>query len=292
MPCCPPTLPLHSIVFILDAEGQCGLQRRPAAVLLFVGTGGRRVSRMGTGAWGRKFRRMVAVVASEGAGGGVLLASLTSSTKRSRSARRTPGATFPPSPPRERSCGWRPEMLLAVRAITYLYDAMPCAADTVVRHRLLPVLCSRLLAIEYLDVAEQCLQAFEKISLRQPAQCLQAGMITVVLVYMDFVSASIQRVVVSAVANACKKVPADCSQFVMDSVPMLCNLLQSEEKMVLLPTNLTELACIRHVHSALLKAKERLTMQTRRSSVMDLHGSVIERCLVSRFSPITAGSDC
>lgn len=36
------------------------------------------------------------------------------------------------------------------------------------------------------------MQAFEKISLRQPAQCLQAGMITVVLVYMDFVSASIQ----------------------------------------------------------------------------------------------------
>jgi E3 ubiquitin-protein ligase TRIP12 len=43
----------------------------------------------------------------------------------------------------------------------------------------------------------------------------------------------VQRVAVSAVANACKTVPADCSQFVMDSVPTLCNLLQSEDKMVL-----------------------------------------------------------
>ncbi|XP_047095257.1 E3 ubiquitin-protein ligase UPL4-like [Lolium rigidum] len=123
-------------------------------------------------------------------------------------------------------------MLLAVRAITYLCDAMPRAADAVVRHGLLPVLCSRLLAIEYLDVAEQCLQAFEKISRRKPTQCLQAGMITAVLAYIDFFASSIQRVAVSAVANVCKKIPTECSQFVIDSVPMLCNLLQSEDKMV------------------------------------------------------------
>ncbi|CAD6266207.1 unnamed protein product [Miscanthus lutarioriparius] len=126
-------------------------------------------------------------------------------------------------------------ILLSVRAITYLCDAMPRAGDAVVRHGLLPVLCSRLLAIEYLDVAEQCLQAFEKISRRQPTQCLQAGMINAVLAilaYIDFFAASIKRVAVSAVANACKKVPADCSQFVLDSVPTLCNLLQSEDKMI------------------------------------------------------------
>ncbi|CAD6253997.1 unnamed protein product [Miscanthus lutarioriparius] len=77
-----------------------------------------------------------------------------------------------------------------------------------------------------------CLQAFEKISRRQPTQCLQAGMINAVLAYVDFFAASIKRVAVSAVANACKKVPADCSQFVLDSVPTLCNLLQSEDKMI------------------------------------------------------------
>lgn len=104
----------------------------------------------------------------------------------------------------------------------------------------------------------QCLQAFEKISRRQPTQCLQAGMINAVLAFIDFFAASIQvrnnhirnwefsafanlmrtsmvqRVAVSAVANACKKVPSDCSQFVLDAVPTLCNLLQSEDKVVLL----------------------------------------------------------
>jgi len=55
----------------------------------------------------------------------------------------------------------------------------------------------------------------------------------------------VQRVAVSAVANACKKVQADCSQFVLDSVPTLCNLLQSEDKMVLLFPHIIEiiLAC-------------------------------------------------
>ncbi|KAE8812510.1 E3 ubiquitin-protein ligase UPL4 [Hordeum vulgare] len=193
----------------------------------------------GSGPGASKFRRMVAAVASEGAGGGALLASLTELCEALSFCTEDAGGYFPVESAARalvRLAGADvaspDEMLLAVRAITYLCDAMPRAADAVVRHGLLPVLCSRLLAIEYLDVAEQCLQAFEKISLRQPAQCLQAGMITAVLTYIDFFAASIQRVAVSAVANACKKVPADCSQFVMDSTPMLCNLLQSEDKMV------------------------------------------------------------
>ncbi|RWV88210.1 hypothetical protein BHE74_00004189 [Ensete ventricosum] len=46
-------------------------------------------------------------------------------------------------------------MLLAIRAVTYLCDAMPRSAEAIVRHGALPVLCGKLLAIEYLDVAEQ-----------------------------------------------------------------------------------------------------------------------------------------
>ena len=41
----------------------------------------------------------------------------------------------------------------------------------------------------------QCLQAFEKISRRQPTQCLQAGMINAVLAYIDFFAASIKVII-------------------------------------------------------------------------------------------------
>ncbi|CAL4893978.1 unnamed protein product [Urochloa decumbens] len=189
-----------------------------------------------------RFNQMVEAVAAEGAGPDALVAALTELCEALSFCAEDAGGYFPTDAAaralvRRAGGGDGAEaspdvILLSMRAITYLCDAMPRAADAVVRHGLLPLLCSRLLAIEYLDVAEQCLQAFEKISRRQPAQCLQAGMITAVLTYIDFFTASIQRVAVSAVANACRKVPADCSNFVVDSVPTLCNLLQSEDKMV------------------------------------------------------------
>uniref|UniRef100_A0A0E0DSM5 HECT-type E3 ubiquitin transferase n=1 Tax=Oryza meridionalis TaxID=40149 RepID=A0A0E0DSM5_9ORYZ len=195
---------------------------------------------------GGRFQRMVAAVAADGAEEGAVVAALTELCEALSFCGEDVGGYFPTDAAARAlvrlvgggadgaaAAAASPDvMLLSVRAITYLCDAMPRAADAVVRHGLLPLLCSRLLAIEYLDVAEQCLQAFEKISRRQPTPCLQAGMITAVLTYIDFFSASIQRVAVSAAANACKKVPKDCSQFVMDSVPALCNLLQSEDKMV------------------------------------------------------------
>ncbi|CAL9101284.1 unnamed protein product [Musa acuminata var. zebrina] len=120
-------------------------------------------------------------------------------------------------------------MLLAIRALTYLCDAMPRSAEAIVRHGALPVLCGRLLAIEYLDVAEQSLQALEKISRKQPVPCLQAGTIAAVLTYIDFFPTNPQRVAVSTVANVCKKLPPDCSTIVIESVPILCSLLQYED---------------------------------------------------------------
>ncbi|XP_006655387.2 E3 ubiquitin-protein ligase UPL4 isoform X1 [Oryza brachyantha] len=195
------------------------------------------------GGGGGRFQRMVAAVAAEGAEEGPLVAALTELCEALSFCGEDVGGYFPTEAAAralvrlvgatEGGVVASPDvMLLSVRAITYLCDTMPRASDAVVRHGLLPLLCSRLLAIEYLDVAEQCLQAFEKISRRQPTPCLRAGMIAAVLTFIDFFSASIQRVAVSAVANVCKKVPKDCSQFVMDSMPMLCNLLQYEDKMV------------------------------------------------------------
>ncbi|KAK8935142.1 E3 ubiquitin-protein ligase UPL4 [Platanthera zijinensis] len=120
-------------------------------------------------------------------------------------------------------------MLLAIRAVTYLCDLMPRSADSIVRHGGLPVLCARLLWIEYLDVAEQSLQALEKISRKQPVPCLQAGVIMAVLGFIDFFSTRVQRVALSTVANVCKKLPLDCSSLVLEAVPTLCNLLQYED---------------------------------------------------------------
>ncbi|KAL2549669.1 E3 ubiquitin-protein ligase [Forsythia ovata] len=46
-------------------------------------------------------------------------------------------------------------VLLALRAMTYLCDINPQSSSFLVRHDVVPALCQRLMAIEYLDVAKQ-----------------------------------------------------------------------------------------------------------------------------------------
>ncbi|GMH10099.1 hypothetical protein Nepgr_011940 [Nepenthes gracilis] len=120
-------------------------------------------------------------------------------------------------------------VLLALRAITYLCDVFPRSSGSLVRHQAVPALCERLTVIEYLDVAEQCLQALEKISREQPIACMQSGSIMAVLGYIDFFSTSAQRTALSTVVNICKKLPSECPAPFMEAVPRLCNLLQYED---------------------------------------------------------------
>lgn len=121
-------------------------------------------------------------------------------------------------------------MLLAIRALTYLCDVFPRSSCFLVRHNAVPALCERLMVIEYLDVAEQCLQALEKISRDQPHPCLQSGAIMAVLGYIDFFATTVQRTALSVVVNICKKLPSENHSLFMEAVPKLCDLLQYEDQ--------------------------------------------------------------
>jgi E3 ubiquitin-protein ligase TRIP12 len=123
---------------------------------------------------------MVAAVAADGAGSDAVLAALTELCEALSFCTEDAGGYFPTEAAAKAlvrlarggdggAAASPDEMLLALRAITYLCDAMPRAADAVVRHGLLPVLCSRLLAIEYLDVAEQVTKASQKTPIHRPA---------------------------------------------------------------------------------------------------------------------------
>ncbi|KAL8149850.1 hypothetical protein AgCh_006752 [Apium graveolens] len=121
-------------------------------------------------------------------------------------------------------------MLLSIRAITYLCDVHSRACNYLVKYDAVPAICQRLLTIEYLDVAEQCLQALEKISHEKPLPCLQSGAILAVLKYIDFFSTSVQRVALNTAVNVCKVLPPECPPSLMEAVPLLCNLLQYEDR--------------------------------------------------------------
>ncbi|KAK7393587.1 hypothetical protein VNO78_22145 [Psophocarpus tetragonolobus] len=154
-------------------------------------------------------------------------------------------------------------MLFSIRAITYICDLYPRSASFLVRHDAVPTLCQRLLAIEYQDVAEQCLQALEKISREQPLACLQAGAIMAVLNYIDFFSTSIQRVALSTVVNICKKLPSESPSPFMEAVPILCNLLQYEDRQL-----------VENVATCLIKIVERVAQSPERLDELCNHGLI------------------
>ncbi|XP_027173820.1 E3 ubiquitin-protein ligase UPL4 isoform X1 [Coffea eugenioides] len=154
-------------------------------------------------------------------------------------------------------------MLLAIRAITYFCDVHPRSSAYLVRHDAVPALCQRLLAIEYLDVAEQCLQALEKISREQPLACLQSGAIMAVLNYIDFFSTIVQRVALSTVVNICKKLPSECPSPFMDAVPILCKLLQYEDRQL-----------VESVSTCLIKITERVCHSSDMLDDLCKHGLV------------------
>ncbi|XP_012082279.1 E3 ubiquitin-protein ligase UPL4 isoform X2 [Jatropha curcas] len=156
-------------------------------------------------------------------------------------------------------------MLLAIRALTYLCDVFPRASAFLVRHDAVPVLCQRLMAIEYLDVAEQCLQALEKISREQPLACLQAGAIMAVLNFIDFFSTSVQRVALSTVVNICKKLPTESPSPFMEAVPTLCNLLQYEDRQL-----------VENVVICLMKIAERVSQSSEMLDDLCKHGLINE----------------
>ncbi|XP_039066065.1 E3 ubiquitin-protein ligase UPL4-like isoform X1 [Hibiscus syriacus] len=138
-------------------------------------------------------------------------------------------------------------MLLAIRGMTYLCDVYPRSSGFLVRHDAVPALCEQLLAIEYVDVAEQCLQALEKISRDQPHACLQAGAIMAVLNFIDFFSISVQRVALSTVVNICKRLPPEGPARFAEAVPKLCVLLKHEDQQL-----------VESVATCLIKISERM----------------------------------
>ncbi|PHU25399.1 hypothetical protein BC332_03731 [Capsicum chinense] len=74
---------------------------------------------------------------------------------------------------------------------------------------------ARLFTIEYMDLAEQSLQALKKISQAHPSACSRAGTLMVVFSYLDFFFAGVQRVALPTAAHMCKKLPSDASDLVL-----------------------------------------------------------------------------
>ncbi|KAF9149234.1 Ubiquitin fusion degradation protein 4 [Linnemannia schmuckeri] len=124
-------------------------------------------------------------------------------------------------------------MLLACRCLSNLMEAMPASLGSVVYSGAVPVLCSKLLEIQYIDLAEQSLTTLEKISSEYPHAVVKEGGLAAVLLFLDFFSTNVQRTAVKTAANCCRGMHQDSISMAKDILPNLENLLQySDQKIV------------------------------------------------------------
>ncbi|CAH8338587.1 unnamed protein product [Eruca vesicaria subsp. sativa] len=145
-------------------------------------------------------------------------------------------------------------MILAARALTHLCDVLPSSCAAVVHYGAVSCFVARLITIEYMDLAEQSLQALKKISQEHPTACLRAGALMAVLSYLDFFATGVQRVALATAANMCKKLPSDASDYVMEAVPLLTNLLQYHDSKVLESASI----CLTRIAEAFASHPEKL----------------------------------
>ncbi|CAE6417906.1 unnamed protein product [Rhizoctonia solani] len=115
--------------------------------------------------------------------------------------------------------------VLACRCLANLMEALPGCAHTVVYHGAVPVLCSKLIDIQYIDLAEQTLSTLEKISEEYPSAIVREGGLAALLNFLDFFSTNVQRTALQAAANCCRNVTIDNYNMVKDVFPIIRTVL-------------------------------------------------------------------
>ncbi|KAJ6027994.1 hypothetical protein N7540_003570 [Penicillium herquei] len=123
-------------------------------------------------------------------------------------------------------------MLLACRCLANLMEALRGSVANVVYGGAVPILCQKLLDIQFIDLAEQALSTLAKISVDFPASIVREGGLTACLTYLDFFPTSTQRTAVTTAANCCRNLPQDSFPVVRDVMPTLLNVLSSNDPKV------------------------------------------------------------
>jgi len=121
-------------------------------------------------------------------------------------------------------------MLLAARVLTHMLEVLPASASVIAQSGAVQPLCASLLAIEYIDLAEQSLSALEKLSRDYPGRVLDADGFAAALSFFDFFPTAVQRVAASLVCNLCRNCPNAAFEKVSVMLPNFWSLMKSEDQ--------------------------------------------------------------
>ncbi|WWC88486.1 uncharacterized protein L201_003397 [Kwoniella dendrophila CBS 6074] len=120
--------------------------------------------------------------------------------------------------------------LLACRCLAHLMEALPGSGHTLVHLGAVPVLCSKLAEITYIELAEQTLSTLEKISAEYPGAIVREGGLGALLNYLPFFSTNVQRTAVTAAANCCRNISSEHYAQIKEVFPTLRDTLASGDQ--------------------------------------------------------------
>lgn len=127
--------------------------------------------------------------------------------------------------------------ILACRCLANLIEAMPFSTRSVVENNGVPAMVAKLVDMQVVDLAEQCLETLEKISATHPNGIVREGGLMAMLSYLDFFNIHAQRTAMNTVSNCCRRLQEEDFPLVRGSVPLI-------SRMVLHPDHkLQEAAC-------------------------------------------------
>ncbi|KAJ1761882.1 Ubiquitin fusion degradation protein 4 [Coemansia sp. RSA 1591] len=112
-------------------------------------------------------------------------------------------------------------MLLACRCLSNLLEALPLAGSVLLRHGVVDMLCTRLLDIEYIDVAEQALTVLTQLSRDSATRVCAGGGLSACLMFLDFFATSTQHTALTCAANCTRAIGNDQFGQAADAVPVL-----------------------------------------------------------------------
>jgi E3 ubiquitin-protein ligase TRIP12 len=110
-----------------------------------------------------------------------------------------------------------------------MIDVFPGSGAYVIRDGAAPVLAGKLMNIEYIDLAEQCIQCIELLSYEHGATLLKEGVLMASLCFVDFFSMNMQKKILKIAVNLCRRVHPSNFSLVVDVLPNLQNFFNYDD---------------------------------------------------------------
>lgn len=126
-----------------------------------------------------------------------------------------------------------PEIVLqSIICINFLIESHQHAIGSFVKAGVIAKLTSKLMSIQFIDLAEYSVKALEKISAEFPVEVLKQGFVLEIFTVLNFFEQSIQKRILGIVLNMSKAVHSleDFNNYIYPCMPFIVDLLQNKDK--------------------------------------------------------------